>query len=154
MIKLAICKKYCDRRLKFVVAKFFENVTINTKFHNSANFQATAEFCTNLEMAHQAEFNGIDNCCLKWVIGLNFYKIDWEMLQIYQELLLIRPKYLLGTLKVVLIGCVKNQGRYPNFWSKNYSKNFAKFGQAKFGQKCCKVRPKNCCKVRPGKYFS
>ena len=50
-----------------------------------------------------------------------FYKIDWEMLQIYQELLLIRPKYLLGTLKVVLIGCVyhqvgcvKNEGRYPN----------------------------------------
>ena len=66
------------------------------------------------------------------------------MLQIYQELLLIWPKYLLGTLKVVLIGCVyhqvgcvKNQGRYPNSWSKNYSKNVAKFGQkivAKYNQ--------------------
>ena len=98
-----------------------------------------AKCCTNLEMAYQAEFrygkkgfnNSIGECCKTWLA--NIANSSW-----------IRPKYLLGTLKVVLIGCVKNQGRYPNSWSKNYSKNVAKFGQkivAKFGRR--KVRPRN-----------
>ena len=164
MIKLAICNKHCnrwsiaidqvcDRRLKFLVAKFFENVTINTKFHNLANFQAMAKCCTNLEMAYQAEFrygkkgfnNSIGECCKTWLA--NIANSSW-----------IRPKYLLGTLKAVLIGCVTNQGRYPNFLSK------------KTTAKCCKVwpkqmrsnmnsqssmhRPRNCCKIRPRKMFS
>ena len=145
MIKLAICNKHCNRwsiaidqvcdhHLKFLVAKFFENVTINTKFHNLANFQAMAKCCTNLEMAYQAEFrygkkgfnNSIGECCKTWLA--NIANSSW-----------IRPKYLLGTLKAVLIGCVTNQGRYPNFLSK------------KTTAKCCKVWPKNCCKVWPKK---
>ena len=93
-----------------------------------------AKFCTNLEMEHQAEFNGIDNTLRKMSDQAQCLQ-NW----LGSTRLELSKRYWLG---------VTNQGRYPNFGSKNDSKNFTKIGQKMFDQKIVK---KFDPKVWPGK---